>query len=637
MWGKIRRPDCDLRDRDLEPLTIRAPGNRNGRVTGRTLIHILLGCAFALAVTLSPAAANAATFNVTTESDSNAGSCLPGSCTLRQAVAAVNGGGGGDTITVPAGLYPLAFGELPLQKDVTIDGAGSAATLIDGNMRSRILNVAAPGVTVSIRGLAVVNGRVAGTSAALAQGGGILNSGTLTLDNVLVRGNFVMPADSSGVITYGGGIFNAGILRVSNSTIESNHATTLPFGGGISEGAGIANVGGQVELTDSVLSNNVAKSQAVSEGGGLRSSSSTPHGASVTLTRVLVDGNRSAVPAGAAIGSGGGIDVSRTDLTIRESAVTRNAASAAVIAQGGGIQVGGEGNFTLERSLVSGNFAEGPSAEGAGLVARSEAGEVWKIGDSTITGNRGTGTTLAEGGGILHSGGRLDVLSSTISGNVVSGGGATDRGGNLLDKGEGGSVLSLRDSIVSSGGGAAGSENCFGPGVQSAGHNIDSLDQCNFNSVGDRVKTDPLLASLADNGGPTKTLALSPGSPAVDAGDAGCPATDQRGVPRPQGAACDIGAFELIPPPPSAAAGPAAVAARVCVVPKLRGFKLKASRKKLKRAGCRLGKVRGKKSRSARVKKQSAKPRTVLPLDSRVSVKLGAGAHGRRAAMDASL
>jgi hypothetical protein len=574
-------------------------------------------------MTLSPAAASAATFNVTTESDSNAGSCLPGSCTLRQAVAAVNGGAGGDTIMVPAGLYTLAFGELTLQKDVTIDGAGSAATLIDGNMRSRIFNIAAPGVTASIRGLAVVNGRVAGTSSVQAHGGGILNSGTLTLDNVLIRGNFVVPADSGGVIPEGGGIFNTGILRVNNSTIESNHATILSFGGGISQGAGIANTGGQVELTDSVLSNNVTTAQAISGGGGLRSFSATPHGATVTLTRVLVDGNRSFATGGASIASGGGINVSRTDLTIRESAVTRNTATSLVIATAGGIQVLDGGSFALERSLVAGNVAEGLFAEGAGLSVRGEAGEVWKIGDSTITGNRGTGTTVAKGGGILHSGGRLDVLSSTISGNVVSGSGAGDRGGNLLDEGEGGSVLSLRDSIVSSGGGAAGSENCLGPGVQSAGHNIDSLDQCSFDSVGDRVKTDPLLASLADNGGPTKTLALSPGSPAVDAGDADCPAADQRGVARPQGAACDIGAFELSPPPlVGGAAGPTPIAARVCVVPQLRGFKLKADRKKLKRAGCRLGKVRGKKSRSARVKKQSAKPGTVLPLDSRVSVKL---------------
>jgi hypothetical protein len=58
-----------------------------------------------------------------------------------------------------------------------------------------------------------------------------------------------------------------------------------------------------------------------------------------------------------------------------------------------------------------------------------------------------------------------------------------------------------------------------------------------------------MLAALADNGGPTQTHALLPGSPAIDAASDDCPppATDQRGVSRPQGAKCDIGAFELVP------------------------------------------------------------------------------------------
>jgi len=69
----------------------------------------------------------------------------------------------------------------------------------------------------------------------------------------------------------------------------------------------------------------------------------------------------------------------------------------------------------------------------------------------------------------------------------------------------------------------------------------------NGNQVGTIASPiDPLIGALADNGGPTETRALLAGSPAIDAGDAeGCPKADQRGVARPQGAACDIGAFEL--------------------------------------------------------------------------------------------
>ncbi len=81
--------------------------------------------------------------------------------------------------------------------------------------------------------------------------------------------------------------------------------------------------------------------------------------------------------------------------------------------------------------------------------------------------------------------------------------------------------------------------------VNSGGHNLDSGSSCNFTKPGDLSNRNPLLGPLQDNGGRTPTLALQAGSPAIDAGDLiGCPATDQRGVLRPQHGQCDIGAFE---------------------------------------------------------------------------------------------
>jgi hypothetical protein len=518
--------------------------------------RLLLGCILALAL-LPPAAAGATTYNVTTESDSNSGTCLPTSCTLRQAVAAINLGGGGDAINVPAGVYPLLFGELSLQKNVTVSGAGSAATTVDGNAIGRVFNIPVA-VAVRLSGLTVENGRVAGTGATQAHGGGILNAGTLTLDGVIVRDNAVVPADNTGTIPAGGGIFNSGVLHVANSTIVGNRATTLPFVGGIPEGAGIANLNGQIELTDSVLSRNVATNNSgIPEGAGLTSFAGSAHGSAVTLTRSVVEGNRTVGNGG--IIDGAGILAASTDLTLLESVVSNNRATGGTLVDGGGITVFSGGNLTLERSLVANNVATGNAgAEGAGLFVSGGATDVQKIVNSTIVGNRSTATAgSSRGAGIFHFGGaRIDIVSSTVSGNVLSGGGAEDKGGNLWDEGTSGSVLSLRDSIVSGGDGASGFENCVGSGIQSAGHNIDSLDQCNFHAAGDKVNTDPLLAGLANNGGATETLALNPGSPAIDAG-ADCPATDQRGVARPQGASCDIGAFELVPapaPPPAAKA-----------------------------------------------------------------------------------
>jgi hypothetical protein len=119
--------------------------------------------------------------------------------------------------------------------------------------------------------------------------------------------------------------------------------------------------------------------------------------------------------------------------------------------------------------------------------------------------------------------------------------------------------VTLKNTIVANNEGG----DCGGGGVTSDGHNLDSDGTCALTGTGDQSSTDPLLAALADNGGPTQTRALPANSPAVDAADdAGCPATDQRGVARPQDgdedgtAVCDIGAFELEPPQPEATPTP---------------------------------------------------------------------------------
>jgi hypothetical protein len=85
--------------------------------------------------------------------------------------------------------------------------------------------------------------------------------------------------------------------------------------------------------------------------------------------------------------------------------------------------------------------------------------------------------------------------------------------------------------------------------ITDAGHNLSSDGSCVFTSIGSLNNTDPKLGPLANNGGPTMTMRLLPGSPAIDAGDnTAAPPTDQRGVPRPVGLACDIGAYECSPP-----------------------------------------------------------------------------------------
>jgi hypothetical protein len=93
--------------------------------------------------------------------------------------------------------------------------------------------------------------------------------------------------------------------------------------------------------------------------------------------------------------------------------------------------------------------------------------------------------------------------------------------------------------------------NCFGNRFsEPQGFNLDSGTSCRLSQATDLTSRNPLLARLADNGGPTQTQALEAGSPAIDHGGTsinGCPPTDQRGISRPQGPACDIGAYEFVP------------------------------------------------------------------------------------------
>jgi CSLREA domain-containing protein len=171
------------------------------------------------------------------------------------------------------------------------------------------------------------------------------------------------------------------------------------------------------------------------------------------------------------------------------------------------------------------------------------------LANSTVTGN----TASVSGGGIYLNGAAsvLNVVNSTIGGNAAPAGTGVhvDRGtatlthttladGLFTDTGATPGVTTLRGTIVG---------GCAGGAPVSHGANLDPSASCGLAGAGDRPGADPLLGPLQNNGGPTDTRLPAPGSPALDA-VAGCPppATDQRGIPRPQVSACDIGAAEVV-------------------------------------------------------------------------------------------
>jgi CSLREA domain-containing protein len=215
-------------------------------------------------------------------------------------------------------------------------------------------------------------------------------------------------------------------------------------------------------------------------------------------------------------------------LTLERVHVTGNVATA-----GGGLFVSSTGSATIVGCTVSDGVAE----SGAGIF---NAGAVTLL-NSTVSGNHGGsafGFNTTGGGFFNASVASLTLASVTVFGNTA------DDGPAIYNQG----TVSLVNSLLA----GAGASACKGTGFTSLGHDVDEGVSCGVgDGPGDVVAPIVAVQPLADNGGPTPTHALGPGSAALDAGDpATCPAADQRGVARPQDgdgdglAACDVGAFE---------------------------------------------------------------------------------------------
>jgi CSLREA domain-containing protein/uncharacterized repeat protein (TIGR01451 family) len=213
--------------------------------------------------------------------------------------------------------------------------------------------------------------------------------------------------------------------------------------------------------------------------------------------------------------------------------------------------------LAVEGSTISGNKVSGGVAEalGGGLYVLGELTMV----NSTVTGNVAESTVGAqEGGGVLAGPAAQElattsttIVNSTIAGNAVGPGGI---GAGLAIYNPGGLITptSALTNTILAGNLAAGTESNCGPLTITSKNDLAGDASCTFTDTASKTGTDPLLGPLANNGGETDTLALLPGSPAIDTGTTeGCPATDQRGVARPVGAGCDIGAYEFQPTPPA--------------------------------------------------------------------------------------
>ncbi len=275
---------------------------------------------------LSPQAAQAATITVNEST-----------CTLADAIVSANtdtasggcpAGSGGDTIILQTDVT-LAAALPEIASTITIEGGGH---FISGNNNETVIRV----LTVGSRGKLTLNETtITGGNAASGSGGGIDNSGTVTLTNCTVGGN-----TATGM---GGGIFNNGTVTLTNSTVSGNKTSSY-----YSFGGGIYNMG-TVMLTNSTVSGNTAYTYTYSCGGGIFNIGT------VTLTNSTVSGNTAYNTYSYSIG--GGID-NRGAITLINSTISGNTAyNAYIYAYSGGGGIYNTGKVTLQSSIISGNTA----------------------------------------------------------------------------------------------------------------------------------------------------------------------------------------------------------------------------------------------------------------------------------------
>lgn len=474
---------------------------------------------------------------------------------------------GPDTINLAAGsTYTLTVvnnntdgpnGLPSITSTITINGNGAIIERSTSAPGFRIFHVSSQG-NLTLNNLTVRQGST-------NPGGGIYNQGKLTLNNSTVSNN----SGGDGV-----GIYNTGIATVNNSIVSNNDGQVAIYNGGTgtftidnsmisnNNAQGIINVYGILFIFNSVVSSNNYRGRL--SGGIENIGTATVRGSNISYNagRGIFNSSTGTLTVSNSMISRnvmweGGAGIYNDGITTVENSTISENRSQGGNRHGGGILNSSAGTLTVSNSTISSNYAE---YDGGGIYNRGTV----TVSNSTLSQNNGNyggaiysaglvilrNSTLSSnqardrGGGIYNaSGGVAWVSSSTLSGNSASG--STTSGGGVYNDG----IMRLRNVIIAN---SAAGGNCRGT-ITSLGYNLSSDNTCSLTQPTDQTNTDPLLGPLQNNGGPTETHALSSDSPALDRiPPAACidllgdpVTTDQRGViTRPQGANCDIGAFE---------------------------------------------------------------------------------------------
>jgi hypothetical protein len=434
-----------------------------------------------------------------------------------------------------------------------------------------------------------------------AEGGAIFNAaGTLIISNCLLVGNAtiggaggdttVHDSDRRGgdglggvVASKGGMVHLAHLIFLTNSAVGGRGGLYTPvFPHIVDTGPGGTGFGGAIRISDGTAnisqctfvgnrtslgySGDAVFTIVVSEGAGFGGAISASNSTMICAQTAFITNQA---------GSGGALHMDGA-IELSDCALAENKAFGAA-AQGGAIRNLRE--LSISRCSLVRNVAQGAPGPSrwlyyVGTGTDAAGGAIWNSGVLRVTNtilhaNRaqgGDGTAVvvipvgllpgisgaASGGALFNAGGAVNLVHITAAENTAILGTGTPpttvpvQGGTIHCTN---GTVALWNSIVAN---SPSGSNCFGTLID-GGHNLSSDGSCRFTAPGSLNNTDPLLGPLGDYGGPTPTVPLLVGSPALDAANAAyCPPTDQRGVVRPYGTACDIGAFEWMPYLPNA-------------------------------------------------------------------------------------
>lgn len=369
----------------------------------------------------------------------------------------------------------------------------------------------APGDTINVGGVVVDNVVLNHSAVIIGQTADatIRASGSASVIQVAAGVSATLEAltITDGEAAAGGGIHNSGTLIASRLVITANRAT--------GSGAGIYNAGsGTLTMTSSLISHNRVTDNMSGAGGGIEN-----EGVLTATDSTIADNKGGAY--------GGGLDNFGGVANLARVIIRRNEA-----ASGAGVANANAGVIVAEAVAVIENAA---SSQGGGI----ENGSSLTLKNATVSSNRLLG---GPGAGMVNNGGTASLAFVTLVSNTISNPQSQDASGLA---GFGGSVEMTATVIAYN-----AAKNCQSAGgiFQSFGYNASSDAHCGFlTEPSDVANAELRLAGLGWSGG-TYTHSPLPGSPLIDAVPALlCPTTDQRGITRPQGAGCEVGAHEATP------------------------------------------------------------------------------------------